>query len=455
MFYAFLKIIFKIALRIFFRRIVVSNKSLIPVNGPLLIAANHPNTFMDPIAIAAVIKPEVNFLAKSTLFSTPFYKWLLQRMNLIPVYRREDGVASSGNNNQTFEQCFRFLNQRGTLLIFPEGNSYNERCLRPLKTGTARIALGTLAQEPNGSEVLLLPVGLNYSEPTRFRSDLFINIGEPIRVAAYAQAYQQDPINTVQQLTDYLRHQLEDLLVTVDSPEEDELVARISAIYNTNLAAEFNLSQEQEDQFVLTKAIAESIRYFNQHEPERVRNISKKIHQYALSLKKLGLQDIFLNNTLENTGLRRKSVPAMLFLLLGLPVFCWGLLTNYIPYYIPDKMATVITREEEFRAPIMMTTGIFTFPIYYALLIWAFYSWHNNIGACLLFAVSLPISGLLSLHYSYRLRLTRSYLKFVALFYRRSSLVNNIRRQRQEIIQKLEEAKAIYLQHLTKITSNS
>lgn len=455
MFYAFLKIIFKIALRIFFRRIVVNNKNLIPVNGPLLIAANHPNTFMDPIAIAAVVKPEVYFLAKSTLFNTPLNRWLLRRMNLIPVYRREDGTAPTSSNNQTFEQCFRFLNRRGTLLIFPEGNSYNERCLRPLKTGAARIALGTLALEPHGSQVLLLPVGLNYSDPTRFRSDLFINIGEPIRVAAYAQAYQEDPVKTVQHLTSHLRDQLEDLLVTVDSPEEDELVARISAIYNTNLAAEFGLSQEQEDQFALTKAIAESIRYFNQHEPERVRNISKKIHRYALSLKKLGLEDVFLNNPPEKTGLRRKSVPAILFLLLGLPVFCWGLLTNYIPYYIPDKMATVITKEEEFRAPIMMTTGIFTFPIYYALLIWAFYSWQTNIGTCLIFAVSLPATGLFALHYSYRLRLTRSYLKFVAVFYRRSRLVNAIRQQRQEIIQKLEEAKAIYLQHLAKAAGDS
>ena len=67
MLYFLLKIIFKIALRVFFRRITVRNQHLIPDSGPLLIAANHPNTFMDPIAIAAFVKQEVFFIAKGTV----------------------------------------------------------------------------------------------------------------------------------------------------------------------------------------------------------------------------------------------------------------------------------------------------------------------------------------------------------------------------------------------------
>ena len=450
MFYALLKIIFKVALRIFYRRIEVRNRHLIPAGGPLLIAANHPNTFMDPIAIAAVVKQEVYFIAKSTLFNSPFNKWLLQKMNLIPVYRREDGVVPPAGNDTAFQQCFQFLSQRGTLLIFPEGNSYNERRLRHLKSGTARIALGAEAQAAFRVGVQLVPVGLNYSDPTRFWSSLFINVWEPIRVADYAEAYAQEPFKAVQDLTAELRSRLEKLLVTVNTLEEDELLDRISAIYKNNLANEFGLSRRQHDKFVLTKAIADSIRYFNQHEPERVKTISEKIHAYYLNLKKLGLQDRFLDNPRKSASLLRYNIPTALFLLLGLPVYIWGILTNYLPYYIPAKIADKISEEEEFRAPVMMTAGIFTFSIFYALIIWAFSSWVGGGWAVIIFIISLPVSGLFSLHYSFRLRLTRGYLKFLTFFYRRTEIIQTLWQQRQNIIQSLEEVKEIYLQHLAK-----
>ena len=170
MLYFFLKILFKTALQVFFRRIEVRNRHLILDNGPLLIASNHPNTFMDPIAIAAVVKQEVFFIAKGTVFNTRLKKWLLHKMNLIPVYRREDGALPAVGNEATFRKCTEFLLKNGTLLIFPEGSSFNERRLRPLKTGTARMALAAERQANWKAGVQILPVGVNYSDPTRFRA---------------------------------------------------------------------------------------------------------------------------------------------------------------------------------------------------------------------------------------------------------------------------------------------
>src|SRR5688572_4933943 len=136
MLYFLLKLIFKTAIAVFFRHIRVQNRQFIPDNGPLLIASNHPNTFMDPIIIASLFKQQVYFIAKSTVFNSPFKKWLLGKMNLIPIYRQQDGLPEGQSNDATFRKCYEFLNQNGTLLIFPEGTSINERKLRPLKTGT-------------------------------------------------------------------------------------------------------------------------------------------------------------------------------------------------------------------------------------------------------------------------------------------------------------------------------
>ena len=75
----------------------------------------------------------------------------------------------------------------------------------------------------------------------------------------------------------------------------------------------------------------------------------------------------------------------LLYLILGLPVFLWGVITNYIPYIIPSKLADKLSFEQEFRAPIMMTAGIFTFAFYYALQIWAVHAWFNSGWATIAF----------------------------------------------------------------------
>jgi len=447
MLYFLLKIIFKIALRVFFRRITVRNQHLIPDTGPLLIAANHPNTFMDPIAIAAFVKQEVFFIAKGTVFNSPLKKWLLQKMNLIPVYRREDGVVPVTGNDATFRKCTEFLYQKGTLLIFPEGNSYNERRLRPLKTGAARIALAAESQANGYMEIRILPIGLNYTNPTRFRSDLFINIGEPISVKAFAAAATQDSFKTAQDLTAELRNKLADLLIITETEQEDELVQQVERVYRADLIKDMGLQNRQEDKFILTKGIAESIRYFQEHEPARIQSLRDKLNLYHQNLKKSGLQDKYLAQNQNSPHLLKDSFRTMFYLLGGFPIFLWGIITNYLPYYIPGKIADTLTDEEEFRAPIMMTAGIFTFGLTYALEIAAAYTMLQSALLTLLLLLSLPLSGFFALRYSYRMRVTQAYLKLFAFLYAGSPAISELRQQRQEILQILEEAKHIYLQH--------
>ena len=101
---------------------------------------------MDPIAIAALPNTKFILLPKAPYFNPRFVKWLLQKMNLIPIYRREDGAMPVTGNDPTFQKCFEILKKRGAVMIFPEGTSINERRLRPVKTGTARIALDAETQ---------------------------------------------------------------------------------------------------------------------------------------------------------------------------------------------------------------------------------------------------------------------------------------------------------------------
>ncbi|RDV14179.1 glycerol acyltransferase [Pontibacter diazotrophicus] len=448
MLYAILKLIYKTGLQVFFRRFEVRNRSLMPDEGPLLVVSNHPNTFMDPIVTASLLRQPVHFIAKSTVFGSGFQSWMLRQMHLIPIHRREDNPDQAMSNDEAFAASFKALQQKKTLLIFPEGNSFNQRRLRKLKTGMARIALGAEADTNFGLGIKILPVGLNYTAPTRFRSDMFVNIGEPIVVADYATASQQDAQAAVLTLTEEIRQRLENLIIHTPTDEEDELARQIEAVYKEHLAAAAPPdAPAYEQDFLLTKAIVKSIGYFSQTAPARVAALKQKLNNYMLQLKRLRLQDAVMGK--RSNAILQQSLLNLLYLTVGFPVYLYGLLHNYIPYIIPSKVARAVTKEEEWYAPIMLTVGIFTFPLFYLLAGWMAtglldltWPW------ALLYFLSLPLSGFFTLHYWNTLQRTQEHWLLFQLFIKRQNLISDLRQQRQVIIAELEAAKHDYMEEL-------
>ncbi|WP_233219050.1 1-acyl-sn-glycerol-3-phosphate acyltransferase [Adhaeribacter arboris] len=434
----------------FYRKIEVKQAAPLPDKGPLLLVANHPNTFMDPIVIASLLKQEVYFIAKSTVFSSPFRKWLLQKMNLIPVYRREDGPVVAGANDNTFEKCYKFLNAQGTLLIFPEGNSFNERRLRPLKTGAARIALGAAARLNFTQEVRIIPIGLNYLEPTRFRSKLLINVAPPIEVNRLAAGYQQDAGKAFHALTNQIRAALEANIIHTHSHVDDELVYQVETVFKKHVLAA-NEANNSEQEFQLTQRIVASLAYFKKHNPEKVMAIQRKLSAYLQQIRELNLQDTVFYSSTGRRHLGKWLLASGLFLLIGLPLYLFGLITNYLPYIIPAKVANALTEEAEFISPILLTTGIFTFPIFYGVelyLVW--YVTHSWL-LVFLFFICLPIAGFFVLHYYKQLQNIRANLRLQTLFFNERKLINTLIRQREELLAELELARQEYLQKVQQV----
>jgi 1-acyl-sn-glycerol-3-phosphate acyltransferase len=83
MLYNILKLLFQITFKYFFRNTFRLHAERLPDTGPLVICANHPGAFLDPIVIAASTKRRIYFLAKAAVFKGAFAKWLLPKFNMI------------------------------------------------------------------------------------------------------------------------------------------------------------------------------------------------------------------------------------------------------------------------------------------------------------------------------------------------------------------------------------
>jgi 1-acyl-sn-glycerol-3-phosphate acyltransferase len=170
-----------LGLLIFCRRIVFNNKQILKVKGPLLLACNHPNSFFDALILGAYFKQPVHFLARGDAFNNPFLRKILSALKAIPIYRLKEGRENLALNDNTFERCLQILQQGGIVLIFSEGLCLNQWELRPLKKGTARIAINAWKQASISSSFRVLPVSINYSSFTRFSKSVVINFGEAIK----------------------------------------------------------------------------------------------------------------------------------------------------------------------------------------------------------------------------------------------------------------------------------
>jgi 1-acyl-sn-glycerol-3-phosphate acyltransferase len=151
---------------------------MLHTDGPLLLAANHPNSFLDAVILDLLFKQPVWSLARGDAFRNKQFASLLEACKILPVYRSSEGVENISENYKTFDSCMKIFRNQGTIQIFSEGKCINEWHLRPLKKGTARLAIKAWEE---GIPLKILPVGINYSSFSLFGKNIFLNLGDIIQ----------------------------------------------------------------------------------------------------------------------------------------------------------------------------------------------------------------------------------------------------------------------------------
>ncbi|MBD2723763.1 lysophospholipid acyltransferase family protein [Hymenobacter armeniacus] len=448
LFYTVMKPLVQVALRVFFRRMEVRHRERLNLPGPLLFAGNHPNTLMDPLLTAIHTRQPVAFLAKSTFFKNPVIRAIMESGNSIPIYRRQDAESGAApatpeqlaaQNEASFGRCYDYLDRRGTIMIFPEGTSVTERRLRPLKTGAARIALGAEARHGFKLGLKVIPIATNYFDPARFRSDVLLNVAPPIIVADYAAAYAQDPEAAADQLTDAIREALERRLVITRDAAEDEFVQQVERTFGDHLNPDDN-PDTLYDNFQLSQTLLQALACFEQHAPTRLVAMRLQFQTYLSELRRHRLTDEAVE------GQRRGSVAGLLNLVLGAPVWLYGLLNNYLPYILPSMIAKRATDDIAFVAPIMLVVGMLTFPLAYALQAAAVQHWlAHDWRLTALYVLSLPLTGFYALSYWNKLAPRLDRLRALRLFRSLPAVGEELLNRRADLLRQLEEAREEYL----------
>ncbi|THH41183.1 1-acyl-sn-glycerol-3-phosphate acyltransferase [Neolewinella litorea] len=214
MLYYLVRPVARYVLSYYYRNIDITGLDHIPRDAPVILAANHPTAFIEPCLLACFQSRTLHFLARGDLFRSTVATLVLRALNMLPVYRIQDGGYDKlVRNYDTFDECYTALSQHRALMILAEGRCIHEKRLRPLRKGTARIALGALDRDNTLREVYIVPVGVNFTAADQTRSKVMIRCGEPLLASRYLSEYRKQEMTAMRSLTDDLRTALSTLVV--------------------------------------------------------------------------------------------------------------------------------------------------------------------------------------------------------------------------------------------------
>jgi 1-acyl-sn-glycerol-3-phosphate acyltransferase len=198
----------------------VNKKALLNVKGPLLIAANHPDSFLDAILLSSIFKQPIYSLARGDVFKKNWMNKLFRSLKMFPVYRVSEGVENLEHNYQTFDDCIDIFKKNGIVLIFSEGRCINEWHLRPLKKGTARLAVTAWEQ---GIPLQILPLGINYNSFTAFGKNIKLYFGNIISKQTFSTFNEESFGNKIQQFNLKLKEELTPLVIETDKNDTEKI----------------------------------------------------------------------------------------------------------------------------------------------------------------------------------------------------------------------------------------
>jgi 1-acyl-sn-glycerol-3-phosphate acyltransferase len=375
---------------VFYRKVIVLGRENINPEDPLIFAPNHQNALMDALAVLFTHKGQPVFLARADIFKRKAIAAILYFLKILPVYRIRDGFSSVKGNDEIFVKTIDVLKNKNGLVILPEGDHAGFRRLRQLKKGICRVAFQSDEATGFSLKIKIIPVGLEFSNYSRFRQVLTVAYGKPIEVSDYFESYKVNPERALNELRARLSDEMKGIMVHIGSEEDYEAIDELRNMINGRFSDDIKVTKLFRDRILVKK--------MNELKSSD-ENLYRKICSLSLHIKKKA-KDL---NTDYRLLEKRKHplgwlIAGMLGIIFTFPIFVYGNIFNLTFLEIPNLQVRKI-KDPQFHSSVRYGISLilaFVFlPLYLILSLFIFSSWWLG----LLIFLTLPVSGLFAWNY--------------------------------------------------------
>jgi 1-acyl-sn-glycerol-3-phosphate acyltransferase len=410
---------------VFYRRVIVFGRENINPDHHLIFAPNHQNALMDALAVLFTHKGQPVFLARADIFRKKPIAAILYFLKILPVYRIRDGYSSLKGNDEIFTKTIDVLKNKNGLVILPEGDHAGFRRLRQLKKGICRVAFQSDEETGFTLNIKLVPVGLEFSNYSRFRQVLTVVYGKPVEVSEFYELYKKSPERALNELRTRLSEEMKGNMVHIESEEDYEAIDELRSMINGKYSDDIKFPKIFRDRILINK-----LNLLKDTDPplyKRICSLSLQVKQKAKDLK-------------TNYRLLEKKkhplgwlIAGMIGIIITFPLFIYGNIFNLVFLEIPNLQIRKI-RDPQFhssvRYALSLVLAFVLLPLYLVLSLIIFSSWWLG----LIVFITIPLSGLFAWNYYLEfLRITggfrvRNYMK------QKNSEFDKLRKNHTELV---------------------
>jgi 1-acyl-sn-glycerol-3-phosphate acyltransferase len=375
---------------IFYRKVIVSGRENINPDHHVIFAPNHQNALMDALAVLFTHKGQPVFLARADIFKRKTIASILYFLKILPVYRIRDGFSSLKGNDDIFLKTIDVFKNKNGLVILPEGDHSGFRRLRQLKKGICRVAFQSDEATGFNLKVKLIPVGLEFSNYSRYRQVLTVVYGKPIEVSEYYESYKASPERALNELRSRLSQEMKDNMIHIESEKDYEAIDEVRGMINGRFSDDIKFPKFFRDRILIQKL--NNLKSSDLSLYDKICALSLRIKKEAAKFK-------------TDYRLLEKKRHPLGWLIAGLtgiivtfPLFIYGNIFNLTFLEIPNLQVRK-TKDPQFHSSIRYGISLvlaFVFlPLYLILSLIIFSPWWLGI----LIFLTLPLSGLFAWNY--------------------------------------------------------
>jgi len=411
--------------KFFYRKVIIVGRENFNPNDCLIFAPNHQNALMDALAVLFTQKGQPVFLARADIFKKKFISSILYFLKILPVYRIRDGFDNVKSNDWVFDKTIEVLKNGNGLVILPEGSHEGVRRLRQLKKGICRIAFQAAEATEFKMNIKIVPVGLEFTHYSRIRQVLTVVYGKPIEVKEYYESYSKNQQRAMNELKERLSEEMQKIMVHIESVDDYEAINELRGIVNGKYSDNISTPKLFRDRILINKL-------------NKLKNTSEdlymKICRLSLRIKEkadiLGIE----YSLLEKKKHSFSGMTGWIFtLIVTLPVFIYGLIFNYIFYFVPNlvlKKIMDVQFHSSVKYAISLALALIFMPLYLVLSLLIFSPWWKAIVIFL----TIPVSGLMAWSYLILLRRVKGGLRIRKLIRQKDQDYSDLRGDYEELM---------------------
>jgi 1-acyl-sn-glycerol-3-phosphate acyltransferase len=384
-------------LLLYYPRIEVEGRDRLPADGAVLFVANHPNSLMDPALIGFATRRPVHFFAKAPLFDVPVFGALMSALGMVPAYRGQDDKAQVRKNLETLEVGAAYLQRGEAVGIFPEGKSHDREGVEQVRSGAARIACQAVQ---GGAAVKVVPLGLNYERKDRFRSAIWVRVGEPIDASVWLRDHGGEEKKAMRALTEEIDLRLKQLVVHLNEERWQPFLPELEMLLPPD--------PDDADNPIATlrqrKRFADAMNHFLAVDRPRAEGVAAAIEQHRAQLAGAGLT---MDSPILRLGVVRLTLRLLretFWLLAELPLALAGGLHHLAPFGVTRVIVRCVKHPG--RGTVAQNRLMIGIPIYglWYVAVWWLVAARTQHWIAWLWVALMPFCGIAALHYAWRLR---------------------------------------------------